>query len=143
MLELILASLPPHSAVNAVYGHSTGTLKSDFYDAFVPPRPAVRGLFNTRDRGDHSRKRKIVSHTFAPKSIVAFEGFIRKEVQLLLDRWDEFCKTAEEQRTEGPRGLKGYAWLDSLLWLNYWAFDTIGDLAFGSSECCCGACSSC
>jgi len=60
-------SIADHKALNAVYGHSTGTQKSLYYDAFVPPKPFPRGLFNTRDRAEHSRKRKIVSHTFAPK----------------------------------------------------------------------------
>ncbi|CEH16460.1 Cytochrome P450 CYP3/CYP5/CYP6/CYP9 subfamilies [Ceraceosorus bombacis] len=104
-----------------------------FYSGFVPPAPAVRGLFNTTNRAEHTRKRKAVSHAFSPKQIVSFEHFIRKDVQLLLDRWDEFCKAAEEKQTEGPRGLQGYAWLDSLEWMNFFAFDTIGDLAFGST----------
>lgn len=141
--------------LNNVYGHGQGTLKPEYYDgecrrcplfvrreadvlatlAFVPPKPAVRGLFNTRDRLEHSRKRKIVSHTFAPKTIIAFEPFIRREVQVLLERWDEFCAAAKKENTPGPRGLMGRAWLDCLEWMNYFAFDTIGDLAFGTSKC--------
>lgn len=35
-------------------------------DAFVGLKN-VRGLFNTRDRAEHTRKRKIVSSTFAQK----------------------------------------------------------------------------
>ncbi|KAK0553836.1 hypothetical protein OC846_002367 [Tilletia horrida] len=123
-------SIADPDALAPVYGHSTGTIKSEFYDAFAAPG-FPRGLFNTRDRSEHTRKRKIVSHTFAPKSITAFEPFVRKEVQLFLDRWDELCKEAQSEARDGPRGLKGYAWLDVLTWTNYWAFDTIGDLAFG------------
>ncbi|MCO5585497.1 hypothetical protein L7F22_039430 [Adiantum nelumboides] len=124
-------SIADPDAIETVYGHGKGTLKSEFYDAFVPPKPAVRGLFNTRDRAEHTRKRKIVSHTFAPKSIVAFEPFIRREIQLLVDRWDEFCAKADKENVQGPRNLNGRAWLDALMWLNFFAFDTIGDLAFG------------
>ncbi|SOV03041.1 probable Benzoate 4-monooxygenase cytochrome P450 [Ustilago sp. UG-2017a] len=126
-------SIADHEALHPVYGHGTGTLKPAYYDAFVPPRPFPRGLFNTRDRAEHTRKRKIVSHTFAPKTILAFEPFIRREVQLLLERWDEFCDKAAKSNAVGPRGIKGRAWLDSLMWLNYFAFDTIGALAFGST----------
>lgn len=54
-------------------------------------------------------------------------------MQLLLERWDEFCDKATKDNTEGPRGIKGRAWLDSLMWLNYFAFDTIGALAFGKT----------
>ncbi|PWZ03049.1 cytochrome P450 [Testicularia cyperi] len=126
-------SVADHEALQPIYGHGTGTLKPIYYDAFVPPRPFPRGLFNTRDRAEHTRKRKIVSHSFAPKTITAFEPFIRREVQLLLERWDEFCDKAAKDKSEGPRGIKGRAWLDSLMWLNYFAFDTIGALAFGST----------
>lgn len=66
-------------------------------------------------------------------SITAFEPFIRRETQLLLDRCDELCSKAKDSNKEGPRGLKGYAWFDALEMLNYWAFDTIGVLAFVSS----------
>ncbi|KAN0066397.1 hypothetical protein ACQY0O_000491 [Thecaphora frezii] len=126
-------SVADYEALNPIYGHGTGTLKTEYYDAFVPPRPFPRGLFNTRDRAEHTRKRKIVSHTFAPKTITAFEPFIRREIQMLLDRWDEFCAKAKQEQAEGPRGIKGRAWLDVLMWLNFFAFDTIGDLAFGST----------
>ncbi|CAD6905986.1 unnamed protein product [Tilletia controversa] len=124
-------SIADPDALHPVYGHSTKTLKAEFYDAFAAPG-FPRGLFNTRDRAEHARKRKIVSHTFAPKSIVAFQPFVRKDLQLLLDRWDSLCARASESGEEGPRGLKGYAWFDALMETNYWAFDTIGDLAFGT-----------
>ncbi|KAE8213520.1 hypothetical protein CF327_g2993 [Tilletia walkeri] len=121
-------SIADPDALQPIYGHSTRTIKSPFYDAFAAPG-FPRGLFNTRDRTEHTRKRKIVSHTFAPKSITAFQPFVRKDLQLLLDRWDSLC--SKEAKQDRPRGLKGYAWIDALTETNYWAFDTIGDLAFG------------
>lgn len=59
-------SIASHEAIPIVYGHGTGFLKADFYDAFVSIR---RGLFNTRDRREHTRKRKIVSHVFSQVSL--------------------------------------------------------------------------
>ena len=44
---------------------------SPFYDAFVSIQ---RGLFNTRNRAEHTRKRKIVSHTFSVKSVAQFSA---------------------------------------------------------------------
>ncbi|KAK0545320.1 hypothetical protein OC844_007367 [Tilletia horrida] len=123
-------SIAHPDALQPVYGHSTGTLKSAFYDAFAAPG-FPRGVFNTRDRAEHSRKRKIISHSFAPRSIAAFEPFVRKDLQLFIDRWDDLCAEAARQHEQGPRGLKGFAWLDILLHTNYWAFDTIATLAFG------------
>ncbi|PWN22638.1 cytochrome P450 [Microstroma glucosiphilum] len=117
-------SIADPTALNSVYGHSTGTTKSEFYDAFAAPN-FPRGLFNTRSRPEHTRKRKMVSHTFAPKNVQAFEPFIRREVETLCGRFDEFAKAAKE---------KGEEWftLDALDWLNFYAFDTIASLAFGS-----------
>ncbi|CAO1636368.1 unnamed protein product [Parajaminaea phylloscopi] len=108
-------------ALQQVYGHSTGTLKSDFYDAFAAPM-LPRGLFNTRSRSEHTRKRKLLSHAFAPKSIAAFEPFVRSQIQVLVDRFRELSAAGPDGRAE----------LDMSQWMNYFAFDTIGSLAFGS-----------
>lgn len=75
-----LVRLQPHhvsivdtEAIYAIYGHGNGYLKSEYYDAFVSIK---RGLFNTRDRADHTRKRKIISHTFSAKSVGQFEQYM-------------------------------------------------------------------
>jgi benzoate 4-monooxygenase len=97
--------------------------RSEFYDAFVSIR---RGLFNTRSRTEHTRKRKIVSHTFSAKSIGQFEPYIHANLELFVQRWDEMAAKAE------GTSLDGACHVDSLNWFNYIAFDVIGDLAFGA-----------
>ena len=48
------------SAIPEVYGFKNGLLKSDFYDAFISTDKNIHtGLFNTRSRDDHNRKRKV------------------------------------------------------------------------------------
>ncbi|KAG9237122.1 putative benzoate 4-monooxygenase [Amylocarpus encephaloides] len=111
-------SVADESAINAIYGHGNGFLKSEFYDAFVSIR---RGLFNTRDRVEHTRKRKTVSHTFSTKSISQFEVYMHHNLEMFVKQWDDLSKNAHG----------GYSKLDSLHWFNYLAFDMIGDLAFG------------
>ena len=98
------------------------TLPSDFYDAFVSIR---RGLFNTRDRAEHTRKRKTVSHTFSAKSIGQFEQYIHGNVEMFVKQWNRLSDLQANPKT-------GYASLDALNWFNYLAFDIIGDLAFGA-----------
>jgi benzoate 4-monooxygenase len=93
---------------------------SEYYDAFVSIQ---RGLFNTRDRNEHTRKRKTISHTFSAKSIGQFEPFIHASLDQLLQQWDRMSST--------PNSGK-YARMDALHWFNYLAFDIIGDLAFGT-----------
>ncbi|KAI1813042.1 cytochrome P450 [Poronia punctata] len=114
-------SIADDEAIPIIYGHGNGFLKSDFYDAFVSIK---RGVFNTRDRAEHTRKRKMISHTFAPKSIVQFEPYIAENLEMFTTRWDELTE-------KSPRGDKT-AQVDCLAWFNYVAFDTIGDLAFGA-----------
>ncbi|KAI0860248.1 cytochrome P450 [Xylaria cubensis] len=114
-------SVADDEAIPIIYGHGNGFLKSEFYDAFVSIK---RGLFNTRDRAEHTRKRKLVSHTFAPKSVSQFEPYIAENLETFVTRWDELAE-------KSPRGDKT-AHVDCLKWFNYVAFDTIGDLAFGA-----------
>lgn len=99
-----------------VYAHGNGSLKSDFYDAFVS---IERGVFNTRDRNDHARKRKIISHIFSQKSVNQFEPHIRQYVQLFMGQWDRLCNLAAKDMSgsEGEGGWKGEhgrLWLDFL-----------------------------
>lgn len=121
-------------------------LLADFYDAFVS---IFRGLFNTRDRAEHTRKRKIVSHTFSPKSVREFEPYISGTVRTLLNKWDALADRAAKDGSGGV--MKGYAVMELLDWLNALAFECvlrpsiarrpliwlfgsiIGDLAFGST----------
>jgi hypothetical protein len=51
-------SIADPDAFKVVYAHVTAGLKADFYDAAVPTRP---NTFGTRNRAEHSRKRKTVS----------------------------------------------------------------------------------
>ncbi|KAI1389086.1 cytochrome P450 [Hypoxylon trugodes] len=114
-------SVADDEAIQIIYGHGNGFLKSDFYDAFVSIR---RGLFNTRDRDEHTRKRKLISSTFAPKAVLQFEPYIHQNLEVFVKRWDGLVaqSTGEDKA----------AHIDCLKWFNYVAFDTIGDLAFGA-----------
>ncbi|KAJ4325152.1 hypothetical protein N0V94_000866 [Neodidymelliopsis sp. IMI 364377] len=112
-------SVADADAIPVIYGHGNGMLKSEYYDAFVSIR---RGLFNTRDRAEHTRKRKTVSHTFSAKSVLQFEQYIHHNLEELQKQWD--------QRAASQKG--GWYQMDALHWFNYLAFDVIGDLAFGA-----------
>ncbi|KAL1984388.1 hypothetical protein VTN96DRAFT_9167 [Rasamsonia emersonii] len=115
-------SIADDAAIQAIYGHGNGFLKSDYYDAFVSIR---RGLFNTRDRAEHTRKRKAVSHTFSAKSVGQFEQYIHANIELFVKQWCSICERQTNPAT-------GFASIDALHWFNYLAFDIIGDLAFGA-----------
>ena len=116
-------SIASDAAILEVYGHGNGFLKSSFYDAFVSIH---RGMFNVRDRAQHTRKRKIVSNTFSVKSIGQFEPYMHSNLKLFVQKWDEMAGKAVFG------GKKGFVKMDVLNWFNYLAFDVIGDLAFGA-----------
>ncbi|KAI4147138.1 MAG: hypothetical protein L6R39_003213 [Caloplaca ligustica] len=97
---------------------NTSPKPPNYYDAFVSIR---RGLFNTRDRAEHTRKRKTISHTFSAKSISQFEPFVEANLQELVKQWTRISDVATSAGEQ-------YADLDCLHWLNYTAFDIIGDL---------------
>ncbi|KAG8414165.1 hypothetical protein J3459_014993 [Metarhizium acridum] len=118
-------SIADDAAIPTIYGHGNGFLKSEFYDAFVSIR---RGLFNTRVRHEHTRKRKMVSHTFSAKSVVQFEPYIHENLVLFVRQLDKLVEQSSHRTQDG----KPEAHLDALMWFNFLAFDVIGDLAFGA-----------
>lgn len=111
-------SIADENAIRSIYGHGSGFLKADYYDAFVSLR---RGMFSTRDKGEHARKRRIVSHSFSMRSVAQFEQYMHENLERLLKQWD--------QRSENAAG--SFATVDASAWCNYLAFDVMGDLAFG------------
>ncbi|KAF2662958.1 putative benzoate 4-monooxygenase [Lophiostoma macrostomum CBS 122681] len=113
-------SIADADAIPQIYGHGNGFLKSEYYDAFVSIR---RGLFNTRDRAEHTRKRKTVAHTFSAKSVGQFEQYIHHNLEELCKQWNKRAASVSEGQ---------YYDMDALHWFNYLAFDVIGDLAFGA-----------
>nr|F1SY83.1 RecName: Full=Cytochrome P450 monooxygenase 89 [Postia placenta Mad-698-R]BAK09427.1 cytochrome P450 [Postia placenta] len=131
-------SVASPAAFAAVYGHSSGALKAPFYNAFANFK--TRSIFNTRDRAEHSRKRRVEAHMFSPRSIRALEDTARVHFQVLVRQWDALCApTGKTGRgsAEGTLGTISWkvhgdrVWFDCMPWFNFWSFDTISDLAFG------------
>ncbi|KAB8073437.1 cytochrome P450 [Aspergillus leporis] len=102
-------SIADEEAIQTIYGHGTGLLKS---------------IFTSRDRAEHSRKRKVVAHSFAPQSMRNFEPFIHSWLKVFLKKWDDIADQKAQQ--------DGYANVEGRVWLNYLVLDIIGDLAFGA-----------
>ncbi|KAJ5662129.1 uncharacterized protein N7477_009745 [Penicillium maclennaniae] len=114
-------SIADERGLNIVYGHGNGFLKDHYYEAFIAKTP---GMFNVRDRAEHTRKRKIIAHAFSPRSVAEFEPHMTAN----LERW---VKQLDLIAAKAPPKKK-YGEFNAMPWFSYIAFDIIGDLAFGS-----------
>ncbi|KAJ5983857.1 hypothetical protein N7481_005956 [Penicillium waksmanii] len=118
-------SIADETALKIVYGHGNGFLKDHYYEAFVARTP---GMFNVRDRGEHTRKRKIISHAFSPKSVAAFEPHMAANLQRWVKQLDQIAFSGVGK----GKNIDSYSKYNAMPWFSYLAFDIIGDLAFGS-----------
>ncbi|KAF8724685.1 Cytochrome P450 monooxygenase, partial [Rhizoctonia solani] len=124
-------SIADPDALEAVYGHGSGVLKSDFYRSFQSGPKA--NVFDTSDKIEHSKKRKRLANIFSPQNVTAFEPRVRSHIRQLCAQWDLRCE-------EAARGFSGVNWVSNsgqavmnvCAQLSYLAFDIIGDLALGS-----------
>jgi benzoate 4-monooxygenase len=84
----------------------------------------VHGVFNVRDRGEHTRKRKIIAHAFSPGAVHDFEPHMADNLRRWVGQLDRIAAH--------PQGQDGYARMNIMPWCTFLAFDIIGDLAFGA-----------
>ncbi|RKF78802.1 Benzoate 4-monooxygenase [Golovinomyces cichoracearum] len=113
-------SIADEAAISQVYGHGNGFLKSEFYGAF---KTLEDSIFTTRDRAIHSRKRKVVAHTYSTASVSKFEKYITDDIQTFVRQLDKLSLEFNGD----------YAEINCMHWFNLLAFDIVGNLAFGKS----------
>ncbi|QRW24176.1 cytochrome P450 family protein [Rhizoctonia solani] len=123
-------SIADPEALEAVYGHSNGLLKSEFYETFNPG--SERDVFNVRDRADHTLKRKRIANIFSPQSILAFEPRVKEHLQ-------QFCAQLDMRCEQSLKNTSGFNWsakggravLNFPPQLAYLTFDIISDWLLG------------
>jgi len=109
-------SITDGEAVKRLYGHGNPTVKTAWYDTWAPQNMAP-GLFQTRDRKLHSFLRKRVSGVYSMTAIRKFEVYIQACLNLMLQ---QLMKHARRGDT-----------VDMAEWTNAFAFDVVGELAYG------------
>ncbi|KAG8696732.1 hypothetical protein FRC11_000532, partial [Ceratobasidium sp. 423] len=118
------------NALDAVYGHSNGLLKSEFYEAFKSDE--MGDVFNTRDKTVHTMKRKRIANIFSPQNVLAFEPRVRGHIE-------RFCAQLDMRCEQALKGISGFNWdtkdgravINSCPQFSYLSFDIISDLALG------------
>lgn len=115
-------------------GHGNGFTKSEFYYAFDNIQS---GIFTTRDRAAHSRKRKYVAHMFSPKAMVSFEPYMTSAIRIFVNQMDSLINTGKAGRYSAMGGSSAEiekrqqmdeAAFDAAQWAAFLAFDIVSDL---------------
>ncbi|EXJ75668.1 uncharacterized protein A1O5_00175 [Cladophialophora psammophila CBS 110553] len=104
-------------AVPKVLGYGEHYLdKGSDYNALVFHTPSI---FSEVDKSIHSRKRRIAAHAYSMQSLMRMEDLVLENVAIFLHQMDQFARSGET--------------MDAAEWFKFYAFDVIGDLAFGKS----------
>lgn len=106
------------AAIPDIYGQKTKFEKDIFYSTLSTDEHD--SIVSTRNRDEHSRKRRYISNVFSQRNVVSMEPLVADKVRKLVTRLDEACKSGEV--------------IDIRQWLNFFTFDVISEMTFGSSS---------
>ncbi|KAK4946002.1 hypothetical protein LTR10_014804 [Elasticomyces elasticus] len=106
-------SITHPDAVEVILGNKSRCTKASWYSL---DHPSV-SMHTTRDRAVHDRRRRIWSPAFSDRALRGYEERIRGYNDLLIRKLDE----------------SGGQPLDMAQWFNWYSFDVMGELGFGSS----------
>ncbi|PGH15930.1 hypothetical protein AJ79_02097 [Helicocarpus griseus UAMH5409] len=100
-------------AVQAVLGSDSKCSKTPWYEQSLP----LVNLHTMRDKKMHDKRRKVFSKAFSPASLRLYEPRVVQHSELFVQQLAKM-------------GGKPF---DATRWCKYWAFDIMGELAFGES----------
>ena len=92
---------------------------------FKSPPGQVPNLFTVIDVHENARMRQLLMPAFTDRALLKQESTIQFYVAILISRLKELVDTPENA-SEGPV-------INIVDWMNWMAFDIIGDLSFGES----------
>ncbi|KAG7057536.1 cytochrome P450 [Colletotrichum scovillei] len=114
-----LVSVQNLDALKTIYGVNKGYRKTEFYavqQQLANGKP-TQTLFTTLDEDFHAKIKRPISSLYSMSTLTEFEPFVDSTIEKLLEKLDEFADAGRE--------------LDLATWLQYYAFDVIGELTFG------------
>lgn len=114
-------------AIKDIYGHGTPCIKDTIYDLTAGTH---FHLADVVEKGDHSRKRKVLSSAYALKNLEAWEYKVADKVQRMIDQFDQRSTLPLKQGDTypNPQDLT----IDYRMWTNFFSLDAIADI--GLSE---------
>lgn len=121
-------SFNSNTALKEIYGFKANVGKAVFYDAFAHP---TYNTHNSRDKVQHARKRRVLSHAFSDSAVKEAEKYILANVRTFCDvlggkgSYGAVAKAGSSEKWSGPVCMTDQC--------NYLAMDILGDLCFGKA----------
>ncbi|KAJ9658389.1 hypothetical protein H2201_007829 [Coniosporium apollinis] len=113
-------------AIKDIYGHNTKCTKDD---AYVLTAGTHFHLADVIDKGDHARKRKVLSSAYAIKNLENWEHKVADKTERLIAQFDRRCTAPlPAGHNPTPEDLT----VDYRAWTNFFTLDAIADI--GLSE---------
>lgn len=109
-------SFVDRAALEQVYGHSTGTDKSWWYNAWGAKDTGTL-LFNTTNAREHAFLRKRVAAAYSKTAIMTQEAKVQQVLDHLWGRFRQFAQDGQE--------------IDLQVWANYLGFDVVSQVGIG------------
>ena len=113
-------------AIKDIYGHGSPCIKDESYNVTAGTH---FHLADVVDKGDHSRKRKVLSSAYALKNLEGWEHKVADKVARTVAHFDKCCTAP---LAEGRSPAKEDLNVDYRTWSNFFSLDAIADI--GCSE---------
>lgn len=112
-------SLSDPDSVRTIYSAGSDFAKSDFYLPFGPPMMHAKDIFSETSKAQHASKRKACSQMYAMSTLISYEPFVNKVNGEFVARLRDFAKNKKS--------------FDLFTWMQFYAFDVIGEITIGES----------
>lgn len=112
-------SIGDPSAIRTIYGPGSKFSKSDYYTPFGAPFADHKDVFSETSNEKHSVERRKTSNMYAMSSLVSYEPFVDKVNGEFMDALAGHARQGRE--------------FDLFTWMQFYAFDVIGEITFGRS----------
>ena len=103
--------------------------KTDFYAVFPPPQNP--DIFTEIREEVHAQKKKVANVPYSMAAMRQLSPFIDDTIEVLMSKVAEFCPSGGDDHGRGFDQRSGRQILDLGAWLHFFAFDVLGEVAFG------------
>ncbi|KAB5581285.1 cytochrome P450 [Coniochaeta sp. 2T2.1] len=112
-------SISDPTAIRTIYGPGSKFYKSDYYLPFGSPNVDHKDVFSETSNDKHALERRKTSNMYAMSSLVAYEPFVDKVNGQFMTALGAISHTGKA--------------VDLFTWLQFYAFDVIGEITLGRS----------